>query len=306
VLKAAAEHLTPVSLELGGKSPTYFDESVGNIENACKRILWGKCLNAGQTCIAPDYVLCHEKVYDAFVATLVKTIDIFYEGNPATSSSFARIVNSFHCERLKSLLDEKPGKIVCGGEVDVGARYVAPTLLVDVALDSKLMTDEIFGPILPIIKVSSVNQAVDLMKTMEKPLTMYIFAQDKGVIKTLISKVQSGSVLVNDTIYQVANNNLPFGGIGPSGMGGYHGKFSFEAFSHRRSVVRRDDHAILDLPARYPPYTQNGLAIVRAAIFYLPDFYLFLPQSFSIGYSVVGGGIVAIFAGLFAMARGLL
>jgi len=271
VLQAAAEHLTPVSLELGGKSPTYFDESVGDVDNACKRILWGKCLNAGQTCIAPDYVLCHEKVYDKFVASMLKTIDTFYEGNPAGSKSFSRIINKMHCERLKGLLDDKPGKILYGGDVDVSKRYVAPTLVVDVDMKSKLMAYEIFGPLLPIIKVPSHTDAIKIIKTMDKPLTMYIFGKNKAVIEQMIGDIQSGSVLVNDTIYQVANNSLPFGGIGPSGMGGYHGKFSFEGFSHRRSIVRRDDHAILDLPARYPPYTKGGLSIIKAAIFYLPD-----------------------------------
>lgn len=295
VLQAAAEHLTPVSLELGGKSPTYFDESVGNIENACKRILWGKCLNAGQTCIAPDYILCHEKVYDAFVSTMVKSIDLFYEGNPATSSSFARIINKMHCERLKGLLDDKPGKIICGGQVDVSTRYVAPTLVVDVNMKSKLMSDEIFGPLLPIIKVTSHREAMDIIKTMEKPLTMYIFGKNKAIIEEMIDNIQSGSVLVNDTIYQVANNHIPFGGIGPSGMGGYHGKFSFETFSHRRSIVRRDDHAILDLPARYPPYTKGGLSIVRAAIFYLPDIPSF-PKGTFFYMAATGATVAALFS----------
>jgi aldehyde dehydrogenase (NAD+) len=259
VAAAAAKHLTPTCLELGGKSPVVIDEALPDMDVVTQRICWGKFANAGQTCIAPDYVLCHEKHYDAFCAAVVKKAAKFYGENPKESPDFGRIVSSDHVKRLKGLLDDAPGKVLVGGTCDVAERYVAPTIIADVRLDSKLMSDEIFGPILPIIKIKSMDEACKIIKTMEKPLALYIFSQNRSVIDRVCKEITSGGVLVNDCLYHFGNPYTPFGGVGPSGMGGYHGRFSFDAFSHRRTIMRRDTTPMLDVPIRYPPYSAGAL-----------------------------------------------
>ena len=266
VMKAAAEHLTPVSLELGGKSPTIIDESVTDLELVTQRIMWGKCANSGQTCIAPDYVLCHAKHYEAFLACAAKTVERFYGKDAQTAVDYGRIISTGHAERLKGLLDDAPGKIVRGGKVDVKDRYVEPTIISDVRADSKIMKEEIFGPILPVFKIESIDEAIRFVHaTHEKPLVLYIFGKNREIVDRIIQEVPSGGVLVNDTLFHFANFFVPFGGIGGSGMGQYHGKFSFDCFSHPRTVMRRDDHMLLDVPFRYPPYTAHGLSIFRIA-----------------------------------------
>lgn len=265
VAAAAAEHLTPIVLELGGKSPTYIDSSVTDLQLVTKRILWGKMLNAGQTCIAPDYLMVHEAHYDSFLALAITTLRAFYGDDPQKSPDFARIVSRMHCLRLKGLLDASGGRVLCGGEVDVDARYVSPTLLTDLSPASAVMGEEIFGPLLPIFKVSGADEAIEMVRrTKQKPLALYLFGKDRRVIDKVISKVNSGGVLVNDVIYHIGNPEAPLGGVGESGMGGYRGKHSLEAFSRKRNVMRRDDHMLLDAPVRYPPYSDFGLKLFRA------------------------------------------
>lgn len=226
VAQAAAKNLTPFILELGGKSPTIIDESCGNMELVCRRIIWGKLSNAGQTCIAPDYILCHSSKYEEFLATAVKVLKKFHGDDPAKSDSYSRIVTTQHCERLKGLLDgHGGGTLVVGGEVDVANRYVAPTIIRDVKMDSKLMSEEIFGPILPVIKYRHTDEVIAMInsETLQKPLALYIFSKDRGMVDKVIAACPSGGVVINDTVFHFGNIHIPFGGIGSSGMGGYHG-----------------------------------------------------------------------------------
>lgn len=234
VMKAAAEHLTPVSLELGGKSPTYIDESVGDIELAATRIMWGKCANAGQTCIAPDYVLCHEKVYSKFLDSAKKAVKTFYGEDPKQSPDYGRIISTAHCERLKGLIDDASGALALGGAVDVTNKFVAPTILTNVRMDSKIMREEIFGPLLPVIPVKGLEEVVRIVKSdgRDRPLCLYIFAKNRGTIDSLIAQVPSGGVVVNDTLVHFANSSVPFGGVGPSGLGNYHGTSHTSQYIH--------------------------------------------------------------------------
>ena len=271
VLQAAAENLTPVSLELGGKSPTIVDESVTDLELVAQRIVWGKNVNAGQTCIAPDYVYCHEKHFDAFLALLKRKSEEFYGKDAQKSPDFGRIVSAGHFQRLKAMLDDSKDKVHCGGRVDENDRFIEPTVLVSPSPTSKIMTEEIFGPLLPVFKFRRLEEVIEVINEGEKPLTMYIFARDRAPVEKLIAAVSSGSVVVNDCLFQFANVYAPFGGVGFSGMGNYRGRYSFECFSTKRSVLRRDDHRILDVPVRYPPYTDFGLKFFKFAAYNLPD-----------------------------------
>jgi aldehyde dehydrogenase (NAD+) len=269
VMKAAADFLTPVSLELGGKSPTIIDESVVDLDLVTHRILWGKFANAGQTCIAPDYILCHSKHYDKFVEKVGTTIEKFYGKDIKLSKDFGRIITENHCKRLKDLIEDckhNNFNIIFGGSVDIANRYVEPTVIANITKsDSKIMTDEIFGPLLPIIRVDDINEAINYIQSngRENPLALYIFAKNKKTIEKIITSVPSGGVLVNDTLYHCGTSFIPFGGKGNSGMGSYHGKFSFECFSHRRAILRRDDHYLFDVSIRYPPYTDFGFRIFK-------------------------------------------
>lgn len=270
VLAAAAKHLTPVTLELGGKSPTIIDQSVTDLDIAVNRIMWGKCANAGQTCIAPDYIFCHEKHYDQFVEKATACVTSFFGEDVQKSKDYSRIINSAHCERLQRMLTEtvqkKQGVIACGGKIDVKDRFCEPTILTDVDLNSPVMNEEIFGPLMPVFKYSDIAEVVRYIKSGEKPLTMYIFAKDRSLIDSVCNQCQSGSVVVNDTMYQYGNSHAPFGGVGNSGMGSYFGKYSFTTFSQSRTILRRDDHRILDLPIRYPPYHPMAVPIFRTVM----------------------------------------
>ena len=267
VAKAAAEYLTPVTLELGGKSPVILDDTVTDMELAVKRILWGKFVNAGQTCIAPDYLLIHESKYESFVSIGKKMIESFYGTDPKASPDYSRIISSYHCERVKNLIKDSNCTILKGGDVDISSKYVAPTLVTNVDIKSKIMIEEIFGPVLPIIKIKDIDEAISIINTLEKekPLALYIFSKDRTSIDQVISQVQSGGVLVNDVMLHFANGFIPFGGVGRSGLGGYHGKFSFECFSRRRGIMRKDDHSIFDIPFRYPPYSSLGKQVIKLA-----------------------------------------
>ena len=265
VMHAAAEYLTPVTLELGGKSPAIVSAQA-NIDVAARRIVWGKFVNAGQTCIAPDYVLVERPVHDALVAAMGKAITQFYGADPKTSADYARIVNEPHFHRLEKLLDS--GTIVAGGQSDVDSRYIAPTILTEVPFDSPVMDEEIFGPILPVIAIDSLNDAVRIVNGGDTPLALYSFSENGAENERIISEIQSGGACVNGTLFHIVNPYLPFGGKGESGMGAYHGQAGFDTFSHLRSVHRRNTK--IDPPLLYPPFTAKKAKLVRKA-FVLSD-----------------------------------
>ena len=263
VARAAAEHLTPTVLELGGKSPTYVHASA-DLEVAARRIAWGKFLNAGQTCIAPDYVLVDEQVKDAFVDRLARQVTEFYGADPKASPSFGRIVNDRHVARLQGLLDAGPGTVAVGGEVDAATRFVAPTVTVEPAADSPLMQEEIFGPILPVLGVDGPAEAKAFVAARPKPLALYVFANEDDVVDDVVDSTSSGGVCVNQTLMHILPADLPFGGVGDSGMGSYHGKAGFDAFSHHKSVLRK--RARPDPKLLYPPYKPLVERLVRAIL----------------------------------------
>jgi aldehyde dehydrogenase (NAD+) len=249
VMEAAAKHLTPVTLELGGKSPCIVHEDA-DIETAARRIAWGKYVNAGQTCIAPDYVLVHESKEEALVEALGRSVHDFYGDDPKATPDFARIVNHRHYERISTLL--KDGRPAFGGEVDPESCYVAPTALREVSPDAPIMQQEIFGPVLPILSVRSIDEAVDFVNGREKPLALYLFTKDQKVEDDVLTRTSSGGACVNGTLLHIMDARMPFGGVGPSGTGAYHGRHTFETFSHRKSVLTRGTR--FDPKIMYPPY----------------------------------------------------
>ena len=248
VMRAAAENLTPVVLELGGKSPVIVDRTT-NIEVAAKRIAWGKSLNAGQTCIAPDYLLIHREVKEAFVEAFKRAIVELHGEDVHKSKHYVRMVSDKAFERVSGYLND--GTVRSGGKLDAKDRYIEPTLLDNVSLDSAVMREEIFGPVLPMIEIESVEQAVAFINEREKPLALYVFA-DKHSAEYVIGHTSSGGACVNDVIMHIANEKMPFGGVGNSGMGRYHGRDSLYAFSHRRAMITTP--TCIDLPFRYMPY----------------------------------------------------
>lgn len=274
VLTAAAKNLTPVVVELGGKCPAIVDSLTGSWDKevAIKRILsakFGTC--AGQACIAIDYILSEKKFASTLVEMLKESIPAMFGENPKESNSTSRIVNKRHFSRLKSMLEEPMVKcsIVYGGSCDEDNLFIEPTILVDPPLESSLMTEEIFGPILPIITVEKIEDSIEFLKSRPKSLTIYAFIKDEKLQKKLVSETSSGSLVFNDTIVQYAADTLPFGGVGESGYGRYHGKFSFEAFSHEKAVAKRS--FLTDFWFRYPPWTQQKLQIFKLA--YVFDYF---------------------------------
>jgi aldehyde dehydrogenase (NAD+) len=263
VAEAAAKHLTPTVLELGGKSPTYVHRSA-DLDVTVRRIAWGKFLNAGQTCIAPDYVLVDESVKDVFVDKLTAQITDFYGSDPQASRSFGRIVNDCHVSRLQGLLDRGAGTVAAGGTVDAGERFVAPTVTVEPSPDSPVMQEEIFGPILPVLGVDGPEQAKAFVAARPKPLALYVFAEDDAVVDDIVTSTTSGGVCVNQTLMHILPADLPFGGVGDSGTGAYHGKAGFDAFSHQKSVLRKPVRP--DLKLLYPPYKPLVERLVRKII----------------------------------------
>ncbi|HEX8561981.1 MAG TPA: aldehyde dehydrogenase [Flavobacterium sp.] len=252
VAKAAAENLTPVTLELGGKNPCIIDETA-NVGLAARRIVWGKFLNAGQTCIAPDFLLVHEKIKDRLIQRLKLEITSAYGDDPETSPDFPRIINLKNTERLADLI--RFGKIAFGGQVNLKTNYVAPTLIIDPLPDSRLMEEEIFGPLLPIISWKSKDEIAKTVQRYEKPLALYVFTDKKAFAKELIIAHSFGGGCINDTLIHFGNNRLPFGGVGHSGSGAYHGEFSFDTFSHKKAIIKKANW--LDIPLRYAPYRQK-------------------------------------------------
>ena len=258
VMTAAAKHLTPVTLELGGKSPVIVDASA-NVKVAARRVAWGKWLNAGQTCIAPDYVLVHERVRQDFLDELATALTSFYGDDPQASPDYGRIVSDRHFDRLVGL--QQGGTVLLGGRSIAAERYIAPTVLVDVDQDSPLMHEEIFGPLLPVLTVGSAREAVDFVTARDHPLALYVFAGDKAVVDDVVARTTSGGVTVNGTMLHFTNPHLPFGGIGESGMGGYHGESGVRLFQHLKPVLTRGTAVDPSLP--YPPYNARKARIFR-------------------------------------------
>ena len=249
VMRAAAEHLTPVTLELGGKSPCIVDKNIA-LKTTARRIVWGKFFNAGQTCIAPDYVLVHKEQKENLIKDLKKAIEEFYGQNAEISKDYARIINEKHFNRLKNYLLE--GEIVYGGKTNAEAKYIEPTILTNIKADAKVMIDEIFGPILPIIEYTDTEDVIEYINSRPKPLALYIFSKSSDFTKTILSRTSSGGVCINDTLSHITTTSLPFGGVGNSGMGKYHGKAGFDTLSHRKSVMKKS--FLIDYSLRYPPY----------------------------------------------------
>ncbi|MEQ9237284.1 aldehyde dehydrogenase [Coleofasciculus sp. E2-BRE-01] len=251
VMEAAAKHLTPVTLELGGKSPCIVDADT-DLKDTAKRITWGKYLNAGQTCIAPDYLLVDRRIKSDLLTEVQKCVADFYGQEPEKSPDYARIISHRHFDRLVPLL--KDGKIVIGGQTRPEDKYIAPTVIDGVSWDSPIMEEEIFGPILPVLEYQDLNDAIAQINARPKPLALYLFSKDKQKQQHVLQQTSSGGVCLNDTVMQVGVTTLPFGGVGDSGMGNYHGKASFDTFSHFKSVLKKGFW--FDLNWRYPPY--NG------------------------------------------------
>ena len=249
VAQAAAKHLSGVTLELGGKSPCIVHKDAP-LKMAARKVTWGKFLNCGQTCVAPDYLLVHKDIKEEFLKLLTKQIKKFFGSDPQKSPDYARIVSKNHCERLAGFLDE--GRVITGGLADVEECYLAPTILDDINFSNKIMEEEIFGPILPVITYDDLDKALVRVAERPKALSLYFFSKDKKLIDKVQKQVSFGGGCINDTIMHLANPHLPFGGVGHSGHGSYHGKESFKTFSHQKSLLVQNSW--FDLPARYPPY----------------------------------------------------
>lgn len=252
VYQCAAKHLTPVTLELGGKSPCIVDENI-NLEVTSRRILWGKFTNAGQTCVAPDYLLVDEKIKDKLLATMKKHLKEFFGENPQLSPDFGRIINERHFDRLNRLIDEN--KVFVGGKSDKSDLYISPTILDNISKSDTVMGQEIFGPILPVITYKNVSEAINYINANEKPLAFYIFTENKSFSDKILNETSGGGGCINDTLMHLGNANLPFGGVGESGIGAYHGQSTFDTFSHKKSVHKKS--TITDLKIRYAPYKGN-------------------------------------------------
>lgn len=249
IMEAAAKHLTPVTLELGGKTPCIVDADV-HIERAARRIAWGKFINAGQTCVAPDYILLDRTIKKDFLDSIKKCIQEFYGDNPAKSPDYARIINKRHFNRLAAFLND--GKIIAGGQTDVENNYIAPTVIDNVSLNAPVMQEEIFGPILPVIEYNDLTEAISIVNERPKPLALYFFSKNKNHQERVLRETSSGGVCINDTVMHLGVPDLPFGGVGDSGMGSYHGKASFDIFSHQKSVLKNS--FLMDIKLRYAPY----------------------------------------------------
>lgn len=261
VMQAAAKTLTPVTLELGGKSPCIVDADV-KLEVAARRIAWGKFINAGQTCVAPDYLLVDRRLKTDLIAQLKVAIAEFFGDVPSQSPDYARIINARHFDRLQHFL--RDGDIATGGETDRESRFIAPTILDNVSWDDAVMQEEIFGPILPVIPYDSLDTAIAWVNERPKPLALYVFSNRSDVWDKVLQSTSSGGACVNDTVMQLSVDGLPFGGVGDSGIGAYHGKYSFDTFSHYKSVLKKG--LWLDLKWRYAPYTEAGLKQIRRLV----------------------------------------
>ncbi|MBQ9765889.1 MAG: aldehyde dehydrogenase [Lachnospiraceae bacterium] len=258
VLEKAAPHLTPVTLELGGKSPCIVDKTA-NLKLAAKRIVFGKYLNCGQTCVAPDYILCEASVKDKFIEHVVAEIKAQYGTDALNNEAYGKIVNAKHYERLLGLIDKT--KVVCGGRGDAATLKIEPTVMNNVTFDDAVMKEEIFGPIMPVLTFNRIEEVIDIVNSHEKPLAFYVFASDKKFIRRLTGECAFGGGCINDTIIHLATSRMGFGGVGESGMGAYHGKTGFDTFSHHKSIV--DKKTWIDLPMRYQPYKKFYDSLIK-------------------------------------------
>jgi aldehyde dehydrogenase (NAD+) len=258
VAKAAAENLTPVTLELGGKNPCIIDNTA-NLKLAAKRIVWGKFINAGQTCIAPDYILIQKDMKNHFMEFMKLEITKAYGENPKLSPDYARIVNEKNWLRLANMIDEN--KVIFGGQTDIEDRYISPTLIDESSVDTLIMKDEIFGPLLPVLSYENESEISTIISKYEKPLSLYVFTEDKKFAQKIIKQYSFGGGCINDTVVHFSNKRLPFGGVGHSGIGAYHGSLSFDTFSHKKAIVKKANW--LDLPMRYAPYKDKLKSIQK-------------------------------------------
>ena len=268
VMEAAAKNLASVTLELGGKSPTIVDETA-HIKSAVKRIVWGKFLNSGQVCIAPDFVYVHKKIKDRFTAEVKKALTHFFGKDASVSEAYPRIVNKSHSERVIHLLEdakEKGAKIDCGGTYDEKSRYIAPTILSHVSMDSMIMQQEIFGPLLPILEYENIDTVIDELKAMEKPLALYVYSRSKSAIKKIMDNTRAGGTCINNNDLHFFNCNLPFGGANHSGIGKSHGFFGFQAFSNARAIYTQQLPSAVDLLT--PPYSNFKQKMINFTIKY--------------------------------------
>ncbi|PRP88750.1 aldehyde dehydrogenase [Planoprotostelium fungivorum] len=259
VYQAAALHMTTVTLELGGKNPCIVDSNI-DLDLTARRIAWGKFFNCGQTCIGVDYVLAHESIVPSLVEKLREHIENFYGSDAKTSKSYCRIISKDHAVRLSKLFDD--GKVVYGGTADPEERYVAPTIILEPRENSLLLTDEIFGPVLPIVSVKNIDEAILSLRDKPLPLALYVFSKSSATAERVINNTRSGAAVHNDVIVQFLNPKLPFGGVGESGLGAYHGKQTFETFVHRKPVIKSTKYNSLDIKLRYPPYNDKSTWVV--------------------------------------------
>ncbi|MFZ2538521.1 MAG: aldehyde dehydrogenase [Oscillospiraceae bacterium] len=257
VMEAASKNVTPLVLELGGKSPCIIDKSA-NIDLAAKRIVWGKYLNSGQTCVAPDYVLIDQSVKEEFIKSAQKHITLMYN-NALQNEDYPKIINQHHFDRLTGLIANETNKI--GGKFDGKKRKIEPTMFITAGFEDAIMKDEIFGPILPIISYAKIDDVIATLKNKPKPLALYLFSENHELVEKVLNGVAFGGGCVNDVIMHLANHHLPFGGVGSSGMGSYHGKFSFDLFSHKKGILKNKSY--FDIPLRYPPYNQKKLNLLK-------------------------------------------
>ncbi|ODN03675.1 Aldehyde dehydrogenase family 3 member B1 [Orchesella cincta] len=303
VMAAAVDHLTPVTLELGGKCPLYMHDSA-DIEIAAKRIIWGKMINNGQSCIAPDYILCSRKVEEEFIDCAKKVLLSWYGKDEKSSQDITRIINSHHFNRLKKLLENTKGKIVVGGNTDAADLWISPTIVVDVKDSDVLMDDEIFGPILPIIRMDSAELAIEYLNARkDKPLSLYVFSQDKDVNKMFNEQTTSGTLTFNEVMLQCGWQDMPFGGVGESGMGKYHGKFSYDTFTHKKGVLARDYSFITENFAaiRYPPYNSADVKLQFLYLFLRNLHYFNIPRNIGLPHL-----LAFVFGAVFMLLIGVL
>ena len=257
-MSRAAKHLTPVTLELGGKSPCVVD-STARLDLAAKRIVFGKLLNCGQTCVAPDYLLIDRKVKDRFLTYLRRWITVMYGQDPLDNDGYVRMVNQKHFHRVMGLIDQS--KVVFGGKGDSSTLKIQPTVLDNVSPEDPVMREEIFGPVLPVLPFDRVEEALRFVNDRPHPLALYLFSREKATQELFLRRASFGGGCVNDTIIHLATSRMPFGGVGASGMGGYHGRDSFNTFSHQKSIVKKS--TLLDLPVRYAPYSPGKNCLLR-------------------------------------------
>lgn len=258
VLRDAAEHLTPVTLELGGKSPCIVEKSA-KIELSAKRIVFGKFLNCGQTCVAPDYILCDAEIRDELLHAICHEITVQFGREPLSNPNYGKIINEKHFDRILGLIDRE--KLVCGGESDRTSLRIAPTVMKDVTWEDAVMGEEIFGPVLPVLTYEKLDDAIRAVEAHSHPLALYFFSENRALQKQVLAKCRFGGGCINDTVIHLATSEMPFGGVGGSGMGGYHGKIGFQEFSHTRSIV--DKKTWMDLPMRYQPYSSIKDRLIR-------------------------------------------